>query len=188
MLPNRTEYADETLNRRLAHSEEEAQRFDLRLVLRGDERLRSRWFEHRQRHGVTRRFVVDVPLDPAVPVPARPARLSATGASGAGKLTMWSGGGSPVQNKLGVGAFFALGGRLHMVMADSDSRVDYTLPPQEANAIDIPIHPALTASAARTVRVDFAPRIPVKHTADEFRLEYGEQGVVTLAFTVRNDV
>lgn len=178
----RTRHEAQTLSQRLANAAEDAQRFDLDIVLRGDEGLRRRFFAHRAKHDITQRFAITVPQDPAITVPAANARVRTKGAAGDSELAVYSGSGAA--DKLEVGTFFAFvgGDRLYMVVGDAD----YVLP--AAGSVDVGVYPDLDSEVPITAALDFAPTVPVKHSAgDGFAVAWDEQGTVHVKFTVRND-
>lgn len=180
--PVRTRYEGETLSRRLANSVEEAQRFDLDIVLRGDEGLRRRFFAHQWSHDIDKRFTLPVPQDPAISVPSAPARVRTKAAAGSDTLMLYSG--SRASETLMLLTFFAFAGgdRLYCVVGDND----YELP--TAGSVAVRIVPALDADAPTTARVDFAPTIPVKYADGDFAVTWSDRGEVLIRFTARNDV
>ena len=177
----RNRYEASTLSQRLANSVEDAARFDIDIVLRGDESMRRRFFAHLLEHDIAKRFTISVPQDPDITVPTAPAKVRTKAAAGDSILKLYSG--AAGEETLQTGTLFALAGgeRLYMVVGD-----DHALP--TAGSVDVLIVPALDAAVTTTATLDFTPSVPVKHSADSnFAVSWDETGSVVIRFTVRND-
>ena len=178
----RNRYEASTLSQRLANSIEDAARFDIDIVLRGDESMRRRFFAHLIEHDIVKRFTIAVPQDPAITVPTASAKVRTKAAAGDSILKLYSG--AAGEETLQVGTLFALAGgeRLYMVTGSDD----HVLP--TTGSVDVSIVPALDAAATTTATLDFTPAVPVKHSADSnFAVSWDETGSVVIRFTVRND-
>ena len=179
VLDARTRYEAEAQDRSIVNSEEDAQRFDIRIVLMGDEHLRRRFFAHRLEHGVTKRFTVAVPQDPMIVLPSNRPRLRSKGNARDATLAMYTGGGA--NSTLMTTSFFSLGGRIHTVIGAAD----YELP--ATGKVDVSIYPRLAADVPATTRIDFSAEVPVKHSGGDWSVGYGAKGAVFVSFLVRND-
>ena len=181
---NRTRYLDSTINQKVNPAAEDPQRFDLVLVLWGDEGLRRRFWAHRAVFDVTTPFALAVPQDPDIALPRGDdghAELTSGATAGIKRLNIVSRTGAAWM--VGQGTYFTLAGSNRLYMAAS---ADKSVPATGHAQLDI--FPALDAAAARGALLDFKPSIMVTHLPEGGfgEVAYPEQGRVLIRFVVAN--
>lgn len=181
---NRTRYLDSTLSQKINPVAEDPQRFDIVLVLWGDEGLRRRFWAHRAVHDVNSPFSIAVPQDPDIALPRGDdghAALTSNASAGVKRLNIVSRTGAAWM--VGQGAYFTVAGSNRLYMAAS---ADKSVPATGHAQLDI--FPALDAAAASGTLLDFKPSIMVTHYPEGGfgEVEYREMGKVLIRFVCAN--
>ena len=182
----RTRHTAFTLNGKPSPSVDDAQRFDLIIVLRGGVDLRRRFFAHKAAHDINIEFTLPVPLDPEIPLPDGDddhARLTAEADQGSGTINVRSQG-QAWTAYVGMPFTFAGHDRLYTVGGETDVVVPTT------GSAELTVFPALKADVASGVLMDFKPSIPVLYLADAgFSIvEFDEQDTVIVRFEAANAI